>query len=126
MKKTLNTVGVLVGIVVMILGVYILFTPAEHFYTDSAKSYKFGADYYTEQYEATRIAAQNTAVTANNIREIGNKLAQYAGFAFIAAGAIITIEYLKKMNEKDEVVVMQAAPALQAVEEKPAEELPEL
>ncbi|MBQ3049381.1 MAG: hypothetical protein IJC94_05445 [Oscillospiraceae bacterium] len=93
--KGFNVVGVLLGIAVVIWGIVFMFTPADHYSTYSSKSASFGADYYTYQYEATVDAVHNTAVTANNIRDIGRKLAVYSGSAFVVGGLLIVLHYGK-------------------------------
>lgn len=95
--KFWNMVGVCIGIAVIILGIVIACTPADT-YSTSTNSQKitFGADYYTYQYEASRNAAGNAAVAANNLRELGGKLALYAGLLFVVIGLLTTLKYAKK------------------------------
>ena len=95
-EKSYNLMGIIVGIIIIIAGILIMFTPADSYTTRSVKSYTFGADYYTEQYAATEAVVGNTAVTANNLRELGAKLAQYVGLAFVFSGILVCIEYGKK------------------------------
>ncbi|MBR2415043.1 MAG: hypothetical protein IKB13_11130 [Clostridia bacterium] len=96
-KKMLNIIGAVIGVIVIILGVVFIATPADSYYTDSADYASFGADFYTYQYQATRDAVTNTAVTANNIRELGEKVALYAGMAFILAGLLIVLYFAKNL-----------------------------
>ena len=96
-EKYWNLAGVVLGLVVIIMGIVFMFTPADSYSTRSADDVSFGADYYTYQYEATRYAVSNTAITANNIRELGGKIALYAGFGFIVCGALIMLSYGKKL-----------------------------
>lgn len=101
-EKTFNLIGLILGIAIIIVGIYFLAAPAASYMVSYCA---FGADFYTEQYAATRAAA-------NNLHELGGMLAQYAGFAFIFAGAIVSLEYGKKYlcsnvepekTEKDEL-----------------------
>lgn len=94
--KFWNMVGVIAGIAIIILGIVLACTPADSYVTSTSKDVKFGADYYTYQYEASRNAAGNAAVAANNLREVGEKLALYAGLLFIVIGLLTTIKYAKK------------------------------
>jgi len=100
MKKIWNLVGAIVGVIVIIMGIAFIFTPADTFSTESVKDASFGADFYTYEYQATQAAAHNTAVTANNMRELGEKLALYAGMAFVVAGLLITLHFLKEMTSE--------------------------
>ena len=90
-----NLIGIILGIAIIIAGISIMKNPAETWATHSVDSYRFGADFYTEQYAATRAAAQNAATTARNIDSLGGKLAQYAGLAFIFSGALVCLTYVK-------------------------------
>ena len=94
--KFWNTVGIVAGIAVIILGIVLASLPLTTFSTVSSEDVSFGGDFYTYQYKATRNAAINAAVTANNLREIGRMLSLYMGLAFVVAGVIITLVYLKK------------------------------
>lgn len=96
-EKFWNMVGAGLGALIILLGIIFLCSPADSFHTESADYASFGADYYTYQYEATTIVATNTAVTANNLRELSEKLASYTGTAFLMAGLLITAHYSKKL-----------------------------
>ena len=104
-----NWMGFAVGIVIFIAGIVFYLTPPESYHASSADKVSFGADFYSYQYEATRIVASNTAVTANNIRELGAAISQYAGFFFIAMGLLTVIHYGK-------VCFVKEVPAVEAAE----------
>lgn len=93
--KIWNILGLILGFAVVVMGIVLIFTPAHSFSASSADYASFGADFYSYQYDATRIAAGNAAVTANNIRELGGKLALYAGLAFVITGLLIVLHYAK-------------------------------
>ena len=78
-KKTWDIIGALLGLAILIVGVIFAIVPPESYRANSVDRISFGADYYTEQYNATRVAVDNTAVTANNLREIGQAQAHYFG-----------------------------------------------
>lgn len=120
-EKMFNLIGIILGIAIIIAGISIMKNPAETWSTSSVNSYQFGADFYTEQYAATRAAAHNAAATARNIDSLGEKLAQYAGLAFIFSGALVCVIYGKNF------VCCNASPVEQseAVETKPTEETAE-
>lgn len=96
-EKTYNLIGFIIGIVMSVVGLITVFTPADTYSTQSAEHCVFGADFYTEEYAATRAAVSNTAVTANNIRELGEKIAQYCGLSFVFAGCLVSLSYAKKL-----------------------------
>lgn len=89
--KILNIVGIVLGIAMILIGIIFINNPPMSFNTISAKDASFGADFYTYQYEVTGYAVRNTAVTANNIRELGEKIALYAGTFFAMCGAFIAL-----------------------------------
>ena len=95
--KIFNIIGIVIGIVIIFFGFHFMNSPADSYSASSAESVKFGGDFYTYQYEATRIAAGNAAVTANNIREVGEKLADYAGMIFVFGGAPVVLHYSKEL-----------------------------
>ena len=96
-EKFWNMAGAILGVIVLLVGIIFMCTPPETYSTRSAESVTFGADYYTYQYEATKYAVSNTAITANNIRELGKAISGYAGFGFVVAGLLITMNYGKKL-----------------------------
>lgn len=96
-EKYWHMAGVALGLAVILVGIIFMCTPAESYHTRSADDVSFGGDFYTYQYEATRYAVSNTAVTANNIRELGAKITLYSGFGFLVAGALICLTYGRKL-----------------------------
>ena len=94
-ESIFNLIGIICGIAIIILGANIVSTPADYSYTRSVTSYTFGADYYTEQYAATEAIVDNTAVIADNISELSNKLTNYFGLIFIVSGILTTLIYSK-------------------------------
>lgn len=95
-KKTWNLIGMLVGLAILICGMVFATTPPESYSTDSTDYATFGGDFYTYEYDATRVAASNAAVTAANIRELGKFLAHGFGATLIATGALTFVCYGKK------------------------------
>ena len=119
-EKTWNLIGAILGLVVILVGLVFMFTPADSYSTKTTDYATFGGDYYTYQYDATRAVASNAAITANNLRELGGKLAVYAGTFFMVLGALISLNYGKKL-----LVCSVDAPAVEAapaVEPAPAAE----
>ena len=97
-KETIwNKIGLMVGITTIFLGIAFIIFPADSYETRRSKDISFGGDYYTYQYKVTRNAERNAAVAANNIREIGKKLALYYGTIFIVSGVLIVIYFQEKL-----------------------------
>ena len=95
-KRTWDLIGVILGIVILIAGIAFMKSPPESYSTTSTDYATFGGDFYTYEYKATRAAASNAAVTANNIRELGATMAKCFGFLFVAIGSLTTVYYGKK------------------------------
>jgi len=131
-KRTWDLIGVLLGVVTSTgQSMRRMKTPV-CFSTSYASSAAFGADFYTYQYDATRIAADNAAVTANNIRELGKTMAHYAGFFFIAAGLLTLVHFGKNYFAVEDAAPIAAedasavsVPAPLPEEEPAAADVPE-
>lgn len=95
-KRIWNLIGMLVGLAILIRGIAFAANPPKSYSTDSADYATFGGDFYTYEYDATRVAARNAAATANNIRELGKFLAHGFGAVLIATGALTFVCYGKK------------------------------
>lgn len=75
-EKAFNLIGLILGAAIILAGILIMANDSTYLsYTTRADSYTFGADYYTEQYAATRAAVNNTAVAAGNLCLLGERLA---------------------------------------------------
>ena len=111
-EKTWSAIGLLLGIIVVVVGIIFMATPAAEYGTNTPEYASFGADYYTYQYDATRDAAINVGVVAENLRAMSAKLALYAGFGFVVLGLLLCLHYGRKF-------------ALAAVEREPVENNPE-
>lgn len=94
-KNIWSWVGVCVGVIILTVGIVFCSSAPESYNTKSVEDVSFGADFYTYEYAATRIAASNAAIAANNIRELGMFFAKYAGFFFIAMGLLVILHYIK-------------------------------
>jgi len=108
-KRFWDLVGAVLGIIIIVVGIVFMASPPRSFTTESADYASFGADFYTYQYDATRAAAHNAAVTANNLREMGTAQAKYFGFLFVVIGALTSLDYGKKyftenITEREETI----------------------
>ena len=90
MKKMFRAVGMILGIVVVVLGLYLAFGFGESYHGSSTYSYSFGADYYTEQYQATENAADNILAIGEYIDSLVSFVLKAAGLIIAAFGGIIT------------------------------------
>lgn len=94
-QKFWNLTGAILGVLVIIVGIYFIRTPASSRYTSTADSASFGGDFYTYEYEATQKAANNVAAVADNIGNVGAKLALYNGSLFIVIGLVMVLHFGK-------------------------------
>ncbi len=83
MRKTFSTVGMILGIVIVVMGLYLAFGFSSSYNGTSTSSYSFGADYYTEQYQATENAA-------DNIMALGEYQEKLVDFSFKIIGLIVS------------------------------------
>ena len=90
MRKTFRTVGMVLGIVVVVLGLYLAFGFGESYRGSSTYSYSFGADYYTEQYQATENAADNILALGEYIDSLASFGLKVTGLIIAAFGGIVT------------------------------------
>lgn len=120
-KRTWDLIGMVLGLVILIAGIVFAATPPQAYSTDSTDYASFGGDFYTYQYKATRVVAGNTAVTANNLREIGEAQAKYFGVLFMAAGALTMVSYGKKFFVEDAPEAAAAVPEELPVPEETAQ-----
>ena len=119
-KRIFNIAGAAIGLIAVLMGIIIIFCPADSYTTFRPDDVSFGADYYTYEYEATRYAALNAGITANNLRELGQSIAFYAGAAFVIAGLLILVNYLGKLLCVEEAtpVIAEATPIAEALPEE--------
>ena len=84
MKKVFSIIGICFGIMIMILGVLSL----DGHYSRSTvnDNIRLGADFYTEEYEATATAANNTYSVVNALESLKSSL----GLINIGFGGAIT------------------------------------
>lgn len=100
------------------------FTPADVYSINYADSASFGADFYTYQYEATQIAANNVATLTNGLGHVAEKLALYSGCFFVIVGLLITLHYAKLvLMSTEEKVVEDNQTECIIPEEVPSEEV---
>lgn len=105
MGKKSRFVGIGLGILMVIFGILLVASTEElAFDTFShADTAVFGADYYTEQYDATRIAANNIGVLGRNMEMMFEQLQSIfrcIGFSISAFGGVIIYYFSMKLSEK--------------------------
>ena len=120
-ERTWNLIGFVAGMILILVGIVYIATPADHYYTSSTDSAAFGADFYTYEYRATRAAADNAAVAANNLRELGGKLALYNGTLFMVLGLGFALHFGKLVFVEKEVPAAPAPAEIPEPEPVPAE-----
>ena len=118
MKKifgiVISIIGILAGIASIAAGVSFAVSPSGSRSTKDPRHAVFGADFYTYQYEATEYAAYNAGATAKTVGDMSEKLALYAGAAFILAGVLTVLHYGNRcaelcLSDKAEAVLPETA-----------------
>lgn len=99
-KRVFQIIALILGISMIIMGIVFLAAPADYKTGDHAEYASFGADFYTYQYKASRIVADNVADAAYNVQCLSRAIATYVGLAFICAGVFLTIFQLDKLSRK--------------------------
>lgn len=78
-------------------------------YADYSNSMKFGADFYTEEYSATKNAANNLGYLINSLNDLGTVICIAIGMAFILCGlfALFCVLGNNKKTTADNTYPMQ-------------------
>ena len=98
MNKRFCVIGMIVGIITVLIGLYVAFGYKASFngtYTDSAS---FGADFYTYIYEATSDASYNVAALGNLVSKALSFIVRSLGFLLMSIGGAITCFFGYKMD----------------------------
>ncbi len=97
MKKIFCIVGIIVGVVMIIMGFSVHgIQDVPNYYTPEA--FSFGADYYTDQYEATRDTALNVAYLGYDIQDYFNYGIATLGKFFALLGAVVVCFFGYKLG----------------------------
>ena len=97
MKKIFCIVGIIVGVVMIIMGFSVHgIQDVPNYYTPEA--FSFGADYYTDQYEATRDTALNVAYLGYDIQDYFNYGIATLGKFFGLLGAVVVCFFGYKLG----------------------------
>lgn len=95
-EKVFYLVGLGIGAIMIIVGFCLLVGGVDgHNVQGYIESYSFGADFYTEQYNATRLAAVNAAAIAYYVEDVINVLNKCFGWMFIFSGALVCLANVK-------------------------------
>lgn len=97
MKKIFCIVGIIVGVIMIIMGFSVHgIQETTNYYLPDA--FSFGADYYTDQYEATRDAALNVAYLGYDIQDYFNYGIATLGKFFALLGAVVVCFFGYKLG----------------------------
>lgn len=113
MKKAFSVIGIIIGALIIALGMYIIFVFEIHlggsFEGNSTSSYKFGADFYTEEYAATKNAADNinelgdfAESTVNSITRMTYDIKNLVGIFVSLLGGIVICFFFCKLDESND------------------------
>ena len=98
MKKAFSIIGLISGIAIICLGLYIAFSLSNSYNGDTAEYASFGADFYTYEYKATKIAASNV----KSLGEYLEKIVSIAGYFIAVMGVATSCYFGCKLGEKQE------------------------
>jgi len=101
-NSILNIIGIVIGLCILTAGIICFLSPADHYHTVTVDDAAFGGDFYTEIYSAVQTLSDNTAVAANNIRELGESLAFYFGAILSSIGVLTIFHSIKQIVLEEE------------------------
>ena len=112
MKKIFCAAGLILGVLIIAMGYKFGHDFEERFHGTSTTSYSFGADYYTEQYAATKHAADNINSLGDYYQEVTEfGIKSISGFVMAFGGVVVCyfgcglFDTLKTKKETASVVV---------------------
>ena len=82
----------------IVAGVKFIMSPPKTNSTRAVSSLSFGADYYTEEYRATKAAVDNASTIAENIKELGKSISFYVGSFYVFSGVLVILSFGKKVS----------------------------
>lgn len=94
-KKNFSIIGMILGAAIIAFAVIMLFTHDIHPDATYLSKLTFGGDYYTEQYNATRVAAAELEQIGWNMRN----LFEYSCFLLMGFGGLIVCYFGVKLGE---------------------------
>lgn len=138
MKKAFSVIGIIIGALIIALGMYIIFVFEIHsgasYKGSNTSSYKFGADFYTEEYAATKNASDNVnelgefaESTVNSITRIVYDIKNLVGiFVSLFGGAVFCFFFCKLDESNDKKYYKQLILSKQESPKEISNQLPEL
>lgn len=120
MKKTFSMAGIGVGIAIMILGLVLAFSKTVSYSGEVPLDYSFGADFYTEQYGATRDAAINVNRLGNVVEDGFNIFTRFTGLFITFSGAATVCYFGVKLSETSVVTTEETRTGVEKAEETPS------
>lgn len=125
-NKLFPGIGILAGVVMIVAAIMIGTIPTRdiEFNSISTEGYQFGADYYTEQYAATKNASDNVARVGNYLEKAINAAAAGVCVLLLGLGLADIAYFGMKLAAENEKTAVPAA-AVQTVQPvmQPAAEL---
>ena len=126
-NKLFPGIGILAGVVMIVAAIMIGTIPTRdiEFNSISTEGYQFGADYYTEQYAATKNASDNVARVGNYLEKAINAAAAGVCVLLLGLGLADIAYFGMKLAAENEKTAVPAAAAVQPVQPvmQPAAEL---
>lgn len=129
-KKIFSIALVVIGSIAIICGIICLVnSDVSVSCSYASESTSFGADYYTESYQAMAKAANNAADAAHAVEDFAAAMLSAFGMFFFLSGALVALFGVKDLlavlaEEKANAPVFAPAPAYAPAPEAPAAEAP--
>ena len=127
-KKTVKIIGLLLSLALIVAGIVIISQDAEwhHFRSGRTTEVQYGADFYTDIFDATNSIAHNTYSVEETLLSMFDLLKLSFGLAFIFAGLFSALHFVKaeapSRKEDDAPAAKEAtAEGGEAVEETSSE-----
>lgn len=101
-KRTINTIGVLFGIAIIIIGIFVMQISVEKDGQSVGSYMTFGGDFFTEIYDVTRDVGGAVNNAQNNICSAIQSVCVAIGWLIVAIGIFDICYFLSKLAAVDE------------------------
>ena len=126
-KNTFAVFGILIGLAMVAVGVIISVQSRPAFSGHSTSSAKFGADFYTDEFEATKNASDNVMEVGRFINKAYDSSVTFLGIFVSLIGGAVVCYFGCKINDSKAVTVNSIPiPASNIPDKTMSEDLPEL
>ena len=97
-KKTASSIGIILGIAIIIVGFCVQGISIEIYHRSIGRDIAFGADFYTEMYDVTRDVGYAVNGTKTAIAEAAEGVCDAIGWLIVAIGLVDIAYFVYKMS----------------------------